>query len=185
MSKNRKILYLSLFGLFVILYAVNYDEIKKRDAEAKAAKAEIKAQKLAEKEQNLADIQKAKELKQQEATKITFYEDSCLAVINLFGPKSTLTGYQREQLWDQKYKGKVFKWQLRVTDISSKVFSGGLHLQAACVGSDSLIQDIVISYKKDARPLFQSVQRGQTVTAKGILKYQGELIGLNADGIAD
>lgn len=109
-------------------------------------------------------------------------EDTCLTLAHMFSGKSKLTDMQKETEWE-KYKGKIFQWKVKVTDISSKTF-GGFAVQAICVGSDSFIQDVYIEYPKEAKELLSPVQKGDRVTVKGkLVHYLGDLTGMSAIGL--
>jgi len=107
--------------------------------------------------------------------------ESCLDLSTKFGTSSKLSDLQKDELW-KNYKGKSFAWPLQITEVSSGTF-GGYSVQAKCSPeSPSLIQDIHISYGKDAKDLVMGLEKGATYTLKGTLTRQSPLLGLSANG---
>ena len=119
-----------------------------------------------------------------QVTPIELYEDTCLHVAGIFGQENELTNLQKEERWKQ-YEGKVFRWDLKITEITSG-FLSGFNVQAICNGSESLIQDVMISYPNEAKDILMKVKVGSVVKVKGRLKHDGgELLGIMADGLLE
>ena len=79
------------------------------------------------------------------------------------------------------YKGRAFKWDLTVTEVSSDMF-GGFSVQYKCgQGSKAFIQDIEIKYPKEYKALVMQMQKGSTYGITGKLKRQSTLLGMSAD----
>jgi len=107
--------------------------------------------------------------------------ESCLKLSSTFGSSSKLSDLQKDELW-KSYKGKRFAWPLQITEVSAGTF-GGYSVQAKCSPeSPSLIQDVHISYGKEAKDFVMGLEKGATYTLKGTLTRQSSLLGLSADG---
>lgn len=112
----------------------------------------------------------------------TYVTESCSELSEKFGPSSKLSDLQKEELWKQ-YKGKAFKWDLKVTEVSSDVL-GGFTVQFKCAPeSPSLIQDIQIKYPKEAKSTVMGLMKDETYSVEGVLKYSGSLLGMTADAL--
>ena len=109
-------------------------------------------------------------------------KESCLKVTRYFDAQSKLSDLQKDQLWKDEYDNKVFEWSLEVVEVSAGVFSG-FTVQFKCVGSNSFIQDVQLSYPKEAKNLVMQMVKGSTYKVKGRLKTQSTLLGLGGDAI--
>jgi len=112
----------------------------------------------------------------------TILKESCLKVTRYFDAQSKLSDLQKEQLWKDEYRNKVFEWSLEVVEVSSGVFSG-FTVQFKCVGSSSFIQDVQLSYPKEAKNLVMQMIKGSAYKVRGRLKTQSTLLGLGGDAI--
>ncbi len=114
--------------------------------------------------------------------KPTYISESCYQLSTKFGTSSKLSDLQKEEAW-KSYKGKLFKWNLEITEVSSG-FLGGFTVQAKCSPrSPSLVQDIQIDYDDDAKPMVMKLEKGSTYTLTGKLTNTSTLFGLGADGM--
>lgn len=105
--------------------------------------------------------------------------DTCEQLAAMFGSSSRLSDLQKDQAW-QQYEGKRFRWSLRITDVSETF--GRLQVQATCVNSRALIQDVVIHYPDNARGYVMSLMKESVYDLEGTLNGQG-LLGMTARGI--
>jgi hypothetical protein len=100
----------------------------------------------------------------------------------MFGPQSNLSDLQKDELW-KNYKGKAFKWPLRVTEVSSDAF-GGYTVQYKCgVNSPSFIQDIQLKYDESRKPFVIQLRKGQVYEIGGVLNSQSTLLGMSGDDL--
>jgi hypothetical protein len=107
--------------------------------------------------------------------------ESCLALATKFGSSSKLSDLQKDELW-KAYEGKVFEWDLKITEVSAGILSG-FTVQAKCAPrSPSLIQDVQLSYGADAKAFVMGLEKDSTYKLKGVLTGQNSLLGLRADG---
>lgn len=107
-------------------------------------------------------------------------QESCNQVSNLFDAQSNLSDLQKEEIWKVKYDGKQFEWPLKVVEVSAGMF-GGLTVQFKCQNSRSFVQDIQLSYPKEAKSTIMQFQKGGVYKVKGILKMQSTLLGLSGE----
>jgi hypothetical protein len=108
--------------------------------------------------------------------------ESCLELSRRFGASSKLSDLQKDELW-KDYQGKGFTWPLRITEVSAGLL-GGYTVQAKCAPeSPSLIQDVHLSFDRDAKDYVMKLQKDETYTMSGTLKASSTLLGLTADGI--
>lgn len=113
---------------------------------------------------------------------LTYVTESCLELSEKFGASSKLSDLQKEELW-KDYKGKAFKWDLKVTEVSSDMF-GGFSVQFKCAPeSPSFIQDVQIKYPKEAKSTVMGLMKDETYTVEGVLKHSGALLGMTADAL--
>ncbi|MFI5297720.1 MAG: hypothetical protein ACHREM_06430 [Polyangiales bacterium] len=109
-----------------------------------------------------------------------FVTESCETLATMFGPESKLSDLQKDEAW-KSYQGKAFKWDLRVTEVSSGLL-GGYSVQWKCAtNSRSLIQDIQIDYPSSRKQDVLQLEKGESYTVRGILKDHSTLLGLMAD----
>jgi hypothetical protein len=106
---------------------------------------------------------------------------TCSAVAKLFGPESKKSSAQMEQLWPE-YKGKRFSWKVKITDVSSAAIGSGYSVQAKCLGSESLIQDVQLEYGDEAKDFVLGLDRDSVHQLDGVLAAYSETFGLVADG---
>lgn len=112
----------------------------------------------------------------------TYISASCLELATSFGPQSKLSDLQKEELWPQ-YRGKFFKWQLEVTEVSSDTF-GGYTVQFKCSPkSPSFIQDIQLEYEDDAKSFVMGLQKKGSYEITGKLGSTSTLLGMTGDGV--
>ncbi len=110
----------------------------------------------------------------------SFVKESCYQLSKQFGASSKLSELQKDELWKQ-YKGKNFKWKLKVTEVSSDMF-GGFSVQYKCGGrSDSFVQDIQVKYSDADKGLVMQLQKDSTYEVTGRLKTSGSLLGMTGD----
>jgi zinc ribbon protein len=108
--------------------------------------------------------------------------ESCDELSRMFGPQSNLSDLQKDELW-KNYKGKAFKWPLRVTEVSSDAF-GGYTVQYKCgVNSPSFIQDIQLKYDESRKPFVIQLRKGQVYEIGGVLNSQSTLLGMSGDDL--
>ena len=112
--------------------------------------------------------------------KVQFLKDTCLKVSNIFGSSSNLSDLQKEELW-KNFKGKSFKWNLSVTEVSGETFGSGFNVQYKCQGSNSLIQDVVVNYPSSAKQVVLGLQKGGSYSVQGTLTSHSTLLGLTAE----
>jgi hypothetical protein len=113
---------------------------------------------------------------------VEFVSESCDTLARMFGPGSSLSDLQKDELW-KTYKGRAFKWGLKITEVSSDTF-GGYTVQFKCGrNSPSLIQDIQIKYPDNAKDMVMQFEKGKTYEIKGVLKFQSPLLGMTADAL--
>jgi|GEM_PF-3013528 len=114
--------------------------------------------------------------------KLVFLTETCSEMSRQFGPQSKLSDLQKEELWKQ-YRGKAFKWSLKVTEVSSDLL-GGFTVQYKCgVDSPSLIQDVQVKYEDSRKSAVMGLMKGSTYEIKGRLKMSSSLLGMTADDI--
>lgn len=117
-----------------------------------------------------------------QAKPVEFVSESCDTLARMFGPGSSLSDLQKDELW-KTYKGRAFKWGLKITEVSSDTF-GGYTVQFKCGrNSPSLIQDIQIKYPDNAKDMVMQFEKGKTYEIKGVLNFQSPLLGMTADAL--
>ena len=113
---------------------------------------------------------------------LAFLAESCADLSRDFGTQSKLSDLQKEERWKQ-YKGRAFKWNLKVTEVSSDIF-GGFTVQFKCaVDSSSLIQDIQLKYQDSDKARVLQLTKGSAYEIKGRLGRASTLLGMTGDGI--
>lgn len=113
---------------------------------------------------------------------VEFVSESCDTLARMFGPGSNLSDLQKDERW-KTYKGRAFKWGLKITEVSSDTF-GGYTVQFKCGrNSPSLIQDIQIKYPDNAKDMVMQFEKGKTYEIKGVLNFQSPLLGMTADAL--
>lgn len=116
------------------------------------------------------------------AEPMTFVSESCLDLATKFGVESKLSDLQKEELWP-RYKGKNFKWQLKVTEVSSDMF-GGFTVQYKCSPkSPSFVQDIQLKYEDGSKSFVMGLQKDSSYEIKGTLGSTSTLLGMTGDGL--
>lgn len=111
-----------------------------------------------------------------------YLSESCYSLSTKFGTSSKLSDLQKDEAW-KDYKGKNFKWDLEITEVSSGILSG-YTVQAKCSPrSPSLIQDIQLDYDGDAKNMVMKLEKGSVYKLRGTLTNTSTLFGLGADGM--
>ena len=111
-----------------------------------------------------------------------FIGESCDKLARMFGPGSRFSDLQKEELW-KSYQRRAFKWQLKVTEVSSDVL-GGFTVQYECAfNSPSLIQDVQIKYPDEAKAAVMQLEKGGVYETKGTLEDQSTLFGMSATAL--
>jgi hypothetical protein len=127
-------------------------------------------------------VTQARERHADEERRAHFIKESCAQVATRFGPSSSLSDLQKEELW-HSYADKSFSWDLEVVEVSSGLL-GGYTVQFKCGrGSKSLIQDLQMSYPSSAKSLVMQLRKGSLYKIEGKLKTSSTLLGLTADPI--
>jgi hypothetical protein len=112
----------------------------------------------------------------------TYIDEKCGELAEKFGTQSKLSDLQKEELW-KNYKGKAFKWNLQVTEVSSDAF-GGYTVQFKCAhNSPSLIQDIQLKYRDDHKDVVMKMNKDGFYSVGGVLKRSSSLLGMSGDAI--
>jgi len=110
----------------------------------------------------------------------TYVSESCFELATKFGAQSKRSDLQKDNLWPS-YKGKHFKWNLQVTEVSSDMF-GGYTVQFKCSPkSNSFVQDIQLKYPSSAKVRVSAFVKGATYEVSGVLKRTSTLLGFTGD----
>lgn len=111
-----------------------------------------------------------------------YVTESCSELSKRFGPQSKLSDLQKEEQW-KAYKGKAFKWNLQVTEVSSDTF-GGYSVQFKCANdSPSFIQDVQVKYEDEHKNVVMQMNKDEVYQVEGELKMSMTLLGMTADAI--
>ena len=108
-----------------------------------------------------------------------YVTEPCHALARLFGPRSPLSDLQKDERW-KSYKGRPFKWNLRVVEVSSRLL-GGYTVQYKCARSRSLIQDVQVRYPAGRKTFVLGLEKGTVYEVSGKLMTQSTLLGMTAD----
>lgn len=112
----------------------------------------------------------------------TYVTESCFDLSTKFGAGSKMSDLQKEELW-KDYKGKAFKWNLKVTEVSSGML-GGFNVQFKCAPkSPSFIQDVQVAYDKSDKAVVMGYNKDEVYEVEGELKLSMSLLGMTADAI--
>lgn len=108
--------------------------------------------------------------------------ESCSEMSRAFGPSSKMSDLQKDETW-KAYKGKHFKWDLTVREVSQDMF-GGYTVQYKCThNSPSLIQDIQIKYPESRKGFVIQLSKGDSYMITGKLGMSSSLLGMTADDL--
>lgn len=91
-----------------------------------------------------------------------------------FGINSKLTDLQKEQEFDQEYKGKWVQWKGKVVDVSQG-FLGGIELQIQHLPS-TLTYDVGLNLAEGQADQAAKLAKGQTITYVGRITRWGNLL---------
>lgn len=144
---------------FFILNAIFKAAIERKDPDVHYVEAKItKTKRVTEKKESVI-------------------QESCELVARSFSSNSSLSKVQQEKLWP-KYEDRKFKWKLRVMEVSERMIMSGYKVQYKCAVSNSLIQDIVITYPEKNEDLVLKLQKGSYYEVQGRLTGYSPLLGL-------
>lgn len=116
-----------------------------------------------------------------EEEKESYIGETCRQVSDLFDTESQLTDLQKDEIWEQNYKGKKFEWNLQLVEVSKAVFGSGYVAQFKCTNSRSFIQDVQVQFPEEEKAYVISLQTDQVYKIKGTFKRQSTLTGLSAE----
>lgn len=123
------------------------------------------------------------EVRAQEAAKTednpNLITQACREVAGLFDAGSQLTDIQKDHMWDTKYKGKTFFWDLKLVEVQQRFLNSGYLAMFKCRNSKSFISDINIIFSEDQKDTVMELRKNQFYQVKGILK-SFNVMGLNA-----
>lgn len=105
-------------------------------------------------------------------------EQTCEVVAGTFS-NDKLTDLQKGELW-KDYRGKVFTWDLRITDVKPGIL-GGFQIQAKCQRSRAFVADVLIEVPDARRSAVLQLQVDTIYTLSGELNNWSNFIGLTAD----
>lgn len=112
----------------------------------------------------------------------SYVKKSCSLVSHMFGSRSRMSNVQKDQKW-KDYKGKPFKWDLKVVEVSDAIIGGGYNVQFKCRGSNSFISDIIVKYPSTDKDFILKLEKGSFYKIKGMLVSYSSLVGLSAKAI--
>jgi hypothetical protein len=98
----------------------------------------------------------------------------------MFGASSKYSDLQKEELWPQ-YVGRPFSWNLSVTEVSKETLGDGFTVQFKCQGSNSFIQDVMITFPANSKSQVLKLEKGSVYKINGRLTAYNSFIGLSAE----
>lgn len=90
-----------------------------------------------------------------------------------FSSSSGLTDMQKDNLFDEKFKGRLVKWSGRVMEVSKSAL-GGVYVLVKHTG-ESIISDVTLDLKPEEESRALQLRRGQTITYSGRIESWGSL----------
>lgn len=90
----------------------------------------------------------------------------------LFGMRSKLTDYQKNELFEREYKGKYVVWTCELVEVSK----AGDEARFRCKAS-TWTWDLIVKFRSDQKEKLLKYQKGDVVTIEGMIWKYSELFG--------
>lgn len=107
-----------------------------------------------------------------EHAKVESIKESCSKLSKLFGEHSSLTGIQKEDMWDKKYNGKKFNWSLQLIKADTS-FDGSVDAVFVCLPPEEHPVLVSMTYPKELKEKLLKFRKDTPYKISGtLIKYQ-------------